>query len=243
MKFSNFQVGFVMANLFIAQSFADQPRTRLYGPLESVIDCNIQSPTTFKFSVLKNYSDVENLKDDYEITHDTRLPKECLSRKLNRFEDVSSSYYTQNVAPMFIADNTQLKRSFNFMNNVYPVIKDNKEVFDTIFGNLQCLSQSYTFNVVGGLIYKADFEEHDRFSSTLGVLTPRKIWLLVNRDDGDQMAFLIDNEKKTSISRSIVSIDHLQVETGKKFEITSDDPEMVFVKYKKVWPCSRSESK
>lgn len=220
------------------KSEASQPRTRIYGPLESTIDCDTKSPTSFKFTIDKNFSEVVIQSEDFEITQDARLPRDCVAKKINRFEDVYGSHMTQNLAPFFIAENSQTRKSLNYMNNVFPAIKDNKEIFDSVFGNIQCLSQSYTFQVLGGFIYKPDFEDHNKFSSSIGVLTPFKTWFLINRDDGDQMALLIDNSKKTSLSKAIVSIDHLSKETGRTFTVTSEDPDMLFVKYKKLWPCS-----
>jgi hypothetical protein len=233
---------FVFLTIAASSAEASQPRTRMYGPLESVIDCTIKSPQSFKFSIDKDFSSSVIISDDFELTQDSRLPRDCVAKKINRFEDVYSSHMTQNIAPIFIAENDQTRRSFNYMNNVFPALKDNREIFESVFGNMQCLSQSYKFSVQGGFLYKQDFEDHDKFSSSIGVLTPYKIWLLINRDDGDQMALLIDNSKKTSISKTIVSIDHLSQETGKTFTITSDDPDMLFVKYKKLWPCSVSKA-
>lgn len=221
-------------------TIAEQQRTRLYGPLESIVDCDTKSPLSFKFNVEANFSASLDDSDDFELAQDSRLPKACVAKKINRFEDIFPRYKTQTIAPPYIAGNTQQRRSFYFMNNVFPANSDNKVIYETLFGNLQCLSQYYTFTVQGGFIYKPEFEDHNRYEQTLGMATPYQVWYLVNRDDGDQMAFLIDNHTKTTVSKSIVSIDHLSKATGRKFKITSDDPDMLFVKYKSVWPCGKA---
>lgn len=221
-------------------SLADQNRTRLYGPLETVINCDIKSPSEFAFRIDANFSNVASSSDDIEITQDSRLPRSCQTEKINRFEDISTRYRTQTIAPMYLATSTQQRRAFQHMNNMYPLLKDNKQTVDTIFGVIQCLSEYYTFTVKGGFVYKTEFAEATRYQDTIGVMTPAIIWMLVDRDDGDQMAFLIDNAKKTSINDSIVSINKLMEVTGKKLTITSNDPDMGNVKYKTVWPCAKS---
>lgn len=219
---------------------AEQKRTRLYGPLETVINCDIKSPSEFSFRVEANFSNAQASNDDVEITQDSRLPKSCQADKINRFEDISPRYYTQTIAPLYLASSAQLRRAFQYMNNTYPLLKDHKETVETIFGDIQCLSEYYTFTVQGGFIYKSDFPEATRYQDTLGVMTPAMIWMLIDRDDGDQMAFLIDNGKKTTVNNSIVSIGKLMEITGRKFKINSTDPDMVNVKYKTVWPCAKA---
>lgn len=219
-------------------TFAAENRTRIYGPLETVIDCTTKSPVAFKFEVANNASELGMDSSDFELTNDSRLPKRCVANKINRFEDINSRYLTQNLAPTYIAETEALRNAFHHMNNVFPAFYDNKGIFATIFGNVQCLSAHYSFKVEGGFIYDSQSEADMTYGQSIGVRTPSAVWYLLNRDDGDQMAFLIDNTKTTTVTKSITSIAHLQEITGKELKITSKDPDMALVKYNKVWPCS-----